>query len=650
MSISEKPSLGTAVPVFSLRTADSCGTGEFLDLIPFSDWCRACGLDLIQILPVNDTGLNNSPYSAVSAFALHPLYLRLDAIPEAKPYKGEIDALRIRLEKKKQLSYRSVIKEKTALLKKIYTENRSKILHRDDLTAWLKDNRWCHSYALFSLIRERNNYKSWKNWSAEQEIPPDHIQTLFSAEENDTWFFVWVQFNLETQLLAASEHIRSNGQMLKGDLPILMSDDSCDVWANRRIFQLDKKAGAPPDFYSDDGQNWGFPTYDWEVLQRDHYYWWQERIKNAARYYHAYRIDHVLGFFRIWTIPDNRISARMGYYEPFSLIRTEELRHLGFNDGRIAWLSQPHVPGQEIRAACHEEARTVLETCFIQIGKEDLFLFKEECRDENRMNALPFSQESRQFLLDSLRNITLLPVGEDLYFPIWSYTASRAYQTLSEHERFSLDALITKKYSESEYIWENHGTEILSKLCSASSMLVCAEDLGVIPRCVPEVLKKLNILSLKVVPWAREYDKPDHPFIPIDQLPENSVCTTSVHDSETLRMWLKSAEKQGDSQTAALFGLEGIENWDQPGNIRKVLAAVMGAGSALVILPLQDVLALLPRYADKNPEKERINIPGTVSDSNWSWRIPGSLEEWNRDTETLEQIGNILSARQKKPK
>jgi 4-alpha-glucanotransferase len=647
MNNMNKPALGVAIPVFSLRTDESCGTGEFLDLIPFSDWCRESGLDLIQILPVNDTGLNNSPYSAISAFALNPLYVRIGAIPEAASYKGELSTLRTKLEKKKHLSYRQTVREKLALLKKIYADNRKEIIGREDLVQWLKENRWCPSYALFSLIRERNNFKAWKNWPAEQDIQREHREQLFSAEEKETWFYVWLQFHLEKQLKSAADHIKSNGQYLKGDLPILMSDDSCDVWANRRIFQLDKKAGAPPDVYSEEGQNWGFPTYNWPVLQDDQYHWWKERILNAAGYYHAYRIDHVLGFFRIWTIPESAVSAKMGYYDPFSHIKAEELRHLGFNDGRIVWLTQPHVPGQEIRNNCREESRHVIETCFSQIGKEDLYLFKEELRDESQIARLEFTPDTIRFLLDGLRNITLLPVGPDIYFPVWTYTASRAYNTLSEFERFSLDALITKKYSEAEYIWENHGTEILSKLTAASDMLVCAEDLGVVPRCVPEVLRRLGILSLKVVPWTRDYEKPDHPCIPFAEYPENSVCTTSVHDSETLRQWLKTAETRKDQQTEALFGLNGLEGWDKPEVIEKVISQVLGSGSSLVIFPVQDILAVFPRYADKDPSRERINIPGTVSDENWSWRIPGTVEEWNKDKDTIEKLKRLLSARRK---
>ena len=240
--------------------------------------------------------------------------------------------------------------------------------------------------------------------------------------------------------------------------------------------------------------------------------------------------------------------------------------------------------------------------------------------------------------------MTLLPIAEDLYFPSWFHNTTRAYLSLSDSEKFSFDALLDQKTAESEYIWENHAAEILMKLRQSSDMLVCAEDLGVVPRCVPRVLNQLSILSLKVLPWTREYKEEGEPYIPFDDYPEDSVCTTSVHDAVTFRHWLK--DSSGDKTTAEFLDLPVNGNWAKPEIITGLLKTIMKTSSRIVILPLQDILSAGKKWTESDPAAERINIPGTVSDSNWAFRMKDTVEKLKTDNSINNIIDSILENRE----
>lgn len=634
---------GVAIPVFSLRSNKSCGIGEFSDLPMLGRWCQKADLEIIQILPINDTGYQESPYSALSAFALHPIFIRLDNISESKPYTNEIQVLKKNLENHKRVQFESVLTAKLDILLKIYSDNIKSIKTNQKIKLWIKDNLWVKNYAVFSTLRKKNLLTSWREWQEFTNPSERDLEKLWRDNIDKNFFHVWVQYNLENQLITAAVELDKMGISLKGDIPILMNEDSCDVWADRSYFNLNLSAGAPPDMYSADGQNWGFPIYNWENLKNDDYNWWRKRLKQAAKFYHAYRIDHVLGFFRIWNISYSMITGSMGYFNPSAYISRNDLEKIGFDDGRISWLSKPHVFEQELRDRLGPEADSVINRCLDRIGNEQIFLFNEQFNSEKALNRSNFSDNAKSVLAAMLKNVTLVKVDEKQFSLSWTYKNTRAYESLNQWEKEKIEEISSLCGARAEKIWEKNALNLLSFMKETTNMLVCAEDLGAIPDCVPSVLQKLGIFGLKVVRWAREWNLEGQPYTPIDQYPLLSVCTPAVHDSTTLRQWWY--EESDKKKLAKGIGADFLKTEPSETAVADFLFSFFNCQSAICILQIQDFFALDNSVCDKDIHFERINIPGTVQDINWSYRITPKLEDLLKNEQLQKKISSLVTLR-----
>ena len=369
---------GVAVPVAALRSEECCGAGEFADLVPLGQWCADAGLDLIQLLPVNDTGGNSSPYSAVSAFALHPLHIRLQEVPGASRYAEEIERFREEAAAFEQgargrFSYPRTLAFKLSLLARMFADNAAAIETDPAFAAWQEQNPWVVPYAVFTVLRGENESRPWATWPAMGSPTSGQILEWWESHREQCLLPAWIQYHAEIQLTAASRSLQEMGVSLKGDLPILMSEESADVWAQRRYFDLSGRAGAPPDMFSPDGQNWGFPVYDWEALARDDFRWWKERLRQAGKFFHAFRIDHVLGFFRIWRIPRGELTGLLGRFSPSAGLTQAEMQQRGFDEGRLRWLSVPHVSGAELASAFGAEAPRAAALFLRRVGTGELY-------------------------------------------------------------------------------------------------------------------------------------------------------------------------------------------------------------------------------------------------------------------------------------
>jgi 4-alpha-glucanotransferase len=357
-----KPLAGLAVPVSALRSADSCGIGEFLDLKGLGTWCSQVGLSLIQILPVNDTGSMGSPYSALSAFALNPIYIRLQDVPGITPWLLDVESFQDTYNEKPRTAYRDVLAFKDSILHAIFNTNQPQILANNALQHWIATHDWIKPYAVYYHLKQQYAQKSWLDWPAHQNLNLDEIGTLWEENKQTLYYYAWVQYHLEKQFVSAVEHLETDGIYLKGDIPILMNDDSADVWAYRQNFNLSMRAGAPPDMFATTGQHWGFPTYDWAALEATDFAWWRARLKQAEKFYHAYRIDHVLGFFRIWSVQKTESTAILGYYRPASYITRSNLQEAGFSDEAIYALAVPHLRHEELVENLGDDTDRVCKT------------------------------------------------------------------------------------------------------------------------------------------------------------------------------------------------------------------------------------------------------------------------------------------------
>jgi len=646
---------GVAVPLGALRTQHSIGVGEFPDLLELANLCKSCGIELIQLLPVNDSGFQSSPYSALTAFALHPLYLRISDMEEASGFEKHLQELKDRFENLPRFAYGPLQDAKLALLREIFNKNRKKIIANAEtgkkLHTWIQHNPWIIEYAVYRRLKDVHHGAHWNAWNHYKEVKEQHILELWNNPEyrEEHLFWVWIQEALDNQFSKVAQTIRDMGIILKGDIPILMNEDSADVWAHSELFFHNLSAGAPPEPLNPLGQNWQFPIYNWEALEKSGYAWWINRLRLASRYYDAFRIDHVLGFFRIWATSRKDTSAALGHFVPSVPLTTEELYNLGFDDSRIRWLAHPHIPTHELFEAMQGDPTTeaaVRKTCakaLNRIGNEELWLFNDTISGEIDIQALDINHLLKEYLLRAWRNRVLIPQEDGTYYPSWTYWDTRAFPTLSESERRNLESLIQQKRLESEQLWEDQGRKLLSTLLYATDMIPCAEDLGAIPDCVPRVLQELGILGLKIVRWTRRWGEWGEPYIPFSEYPELSVCTPAVHDTSTVRQWWETEVDR--EQFRQFINVPYMNDRYTPETAAILLGHIIGSASRFCIFQIQDLLHLSPEWYAEQPEDERINIPGSVNDFNWTYRLPNTLETIQQDETLISACKRLTSNR-----
>lgn len=646
---------GVLIPVFSLKSEKSCACGEFLDLKELGDWCLAAGLDTIQLLPVNDTGDDASPYNALSAFALHPLYCRIEELPElaalapadGKRIRAEVAKLRAAHADAPRVAYAVALEGKMAILRAVFELSRAGVEADKGFKAFRAANPWVEEYGAFRSLKASHARQGWQSWRAEYRSGGAAVVKKVWRDENlgaTALFHAWLQYRLERQFLDSAEYLSGIGVMLKGDIPIMMNEDSADVWAHGANFQLDQRAGAPPDMFSRLGQNWGFPIYNWDYLEAHDYDWWRRRLRQADKFYQAYRIDHVLGFFRIWTIDRHHREGLLGYFRPSLYISGGELAAAGFDQGRINWLAEPHLPGWRLRELFGERADAVADRCLRRLGDEDLYLFKPEILGERSILELPLAAGEADILLDLYRDRSLVKVDEGLWSPAWTFRDCSRYRGLSDGEKASFEDLVARRGRESEELWQKNGEKLLRFMKETVPMLTCAEDLGVIPDCVPRVLGGLGILGLRIPRWARAWGEAGQPYIRLDDYPFLSVCAPSVHDTSTLRDWWENeGEREGFWRALGLSG--PCPDRYLPQTAAKVLAKLLSCASSICMFQIQDLFALDPAYAAGDPKEERVNIPGTVQDRNWSYRMPMGVESLNANKQFADKIKELVEPR-----
>ena len=566
---------GTVIPVFSLRSEGSFGVGDFGDLRMIVDWCAKTGQNVLQILPINDTTITHTwqdsyPYNSISIYALHPQYTDLRQLPALKDetLKAKYETLRQELNALPQIDYERMMEAKMGYLQAIFKQEGATIKRRASYKKFVDDNRqWLEPYARFCFYRDKYGTATFSEWP--KSLPKADAKVL------DFWYFI--QYVLDQQMRAAHEYARKNKVILKGDIPIGISRDGVEAWVEPRYFNLNGQAGAPPDPFSDDGQNWGFPTYNWDEMLKDDCSWWVRRFRKMAEYFDAYRIDHVLGFFRIWEIPVPEKSGLMGQFAPALGMSREEIEAYGVY-GHL----------------------------------DDLFLV-----DHKRA---------------------------DRWHPRISIQTKPVYQKLSDQEKDCFNHLYNDYfYRRNNQYWYNEAMKKLPRLTQATRMLVCAEDLGMVPDCVPWVMNELRILSLEI------QSMPKDPSVRFGQLqlnPYRSVCTISTHDMPTLRQWWDEDEARTQDYFNSELHHEGPAPHPMPVSLcKEVVARHLMSPSMLCLLSLQDWLSIDEHLRLPDQNAERINIPANPRHY-WRYRMHLTIEQllkaddFNHEVTLLIKQGN----------
>ena len=575
---------GTVVPVFSLRSEGSFGVGDFGDLKQMIDWCALTQQRILQILPINDTNMtftwqDSYPYNSISIYALHPQYTDLRQLPAIKdPEKQQaFEQLRQELNALPQIDYERMNNGKLAYLREIYAQEGAKIMKTKAFKTFFDANReWLVPYAAFCHYRDLYGTAIFNEWPdhhtlSEKEREEMSKPTTKIYKEISFWYFV--QFNLDQQMRGAHEHARKHGIILKGDIPIGISRDGVEAWVEPKYFNLNGQAGAPPDAFSADGQNWGFPTYNWDEMMKDGCSWWVRRFRKMSEYFDAYRIDHVLGFFRIWEIPMPHKSGLMGQFSPALGMSREEIEGYG----------------------------------------------------------VPF--RDNLFLVDHKRN--------DRWHPRIAVQFQEGYQQLNEGEQFNFNRLYNDYfYRRNNQFWYQEAMKKLPRLTQATRMLVCAEDLGMVPDCVPWVMNELRILSLEIQSMPKD---PKYRFGRLSHNPYRSVCTISTHDMATLRQWWDEDEGRTQDYFNSILHRGDAAPHPLPGWLAKeIVSRHLTSPSMLCLLSLQDWLSIDEELRLPDANAERINIPANPRHY-WRYRMHMTIEQLMKEEKFNQEITELIT-------
>ena len=570
---------GTVVPVFSLRSEGSFGVGDFGDLKLMIEWCDKTRQRILQVLPITDTNMTGTwqdsyPYNSISIYALHPQYCDLRQLPAIKDEqkRAEMEQLRQELNALPQIDYERMFKAKMDYLRIVFAQEWTSVQRRPDYKKFFEENKeWLVPYAAFCYYRDLYGTAEFSKWPKGATVANTQKSTFKDKKQLQFWYYV--QYCLDSQMHAAHAHARAHRVILKGDIPIGISRDGVEAWVEPKYFNLNGQAGAPPDPFSADGQNWGFPTYNWDEMLKDNCQWWVRRFRKMAEYFDAYRIDHVLGFFRIWEIPMPEKSGLMGQFAPALGMSIEEIAGYGvqFNEGL--------------------------------------------------------------FLVDHKRN--------DRWHPRIAVQYQEAFEQLSDEQKFCFNRLYNDYfYRRNNQFWYQEAMKKLPRLTQATRMLVCAEDLGMVPDCVPWVMNELRILSLEIQSMPKDSK---YRFGRLSHNPYRSVCTISTHDMPTLRQWWdEDYERTQDYYGASTLHRSGEAPHPLPGWLAKdIVSRHLTSPSMLCLLSLQDWLSIDEKLRLPDANAERINIPANPRHY-WRYRMHLTIEQLMAADELNNEISTLI--------
>ena len=648
---------GTLVPVFSLRSKTSYGVGDFGDLKKMIDWVAVTHQRVLQVLPINDTTTTHTwtdsyPYSCISIFALHPQYVDLTQLPTLKDGKkrNNFEALRQELNALEQIDYERVNEAKLKYLYEVYLQEGEKMMQGKAFKQFFADSeQWLVPYAQYCYLRDKYGTADFSTW-------PDHhvwdekerkvLSTPTSKEYKEVAFFYFVQFVLNEQMEVVHAYAREKGVILKGDIPIGVNRNGCDVWMEPKYFNLNGQAGAPPDDFSVNGQNWGFPTYNWDEMLKDGCQWWVRRFQNMNKFFDAYRIDHVLGFFRIWEIPVEAVHGLLGQFAPSLGMSREEIESYGltFHEDQF---TKPFISDWILERVFRDRAEEVKQR-FLNHTHDDIYELRPEVDTQRKVEAVFAGKtaESDIWLRDGLyaliSNVLFVRDRKDAnkFHPRISAQFDFTYEALYDSDKEVFNRIYNDYYyRRNNQFWYREAMKKLPRLVEATRMLVCAEDLGMVPDCVPWVMNNLKILSLEL----QSMPKDSHVrFGYLNNNPYRSVCTISSHDMPTLRQWWDEDYERTQAYYNSMLYRGGAAPHPLPGWLaRDIISRHLMSPSMLCILSIQDWLAIDEklRLADQNAE--RINIPANPKHY-WRYRMHVSIEDLMQNTDFRENLTELV--------
>jgi len=646
---------GVAIPVFSLRSEEGMGIGEFADLKKMADWAAAAGMKMVQILPVNDTTATRTwadsyPYAAISVFALHPLYLRVADMDGSERVIDDVVARKQQaLNRQSEVDLEAVLTLKEKLTRALYKQQKKTFFQRKSFQGYYAANKhWLDAYAVFCYLRDTHGTADFSQWGDDAEYRPEQIEKMCSPDSKvfaEVGYWLYIQYHLDKQLREATAYAHQKGVIMKGDIPIGIYRHSVDAWVAPHLYHMDAQAGAPPDPFSETGQNWGFPTYNWPEMAKDNYQWWRDRMTQLSRYFDTYRIDHILGFFRIWQIPQDQVAGTMGYFYPAIPVSREEFtqRGLAFDYDRYCL---PYITDAVLVDLFGTEADAV-KAIFLE-PHGDRYQFRESLHSQRAI--LTYLEEHSElqpwkdalFALMANRLFIVEPDrGEGALHPRIELMKTSSFANLDPYARQQIHELyIDYYYRRQEDFWRSQAMEKLPALRDATDMLICGEDLGMVPACVPDVMRILSILSLEIQRMSKNSETE---FLQEVDIPYLSVASPSTHDMSPIRAWWQEEDwayiQRFYEQELKLEGNHPMQC--EPYVAQAIIRQHLQWPSMWTVFPLQDLLAMDGRLRLEDPFAERINIPADPNHY-WRYRMHLTLEELSEEKPFMYLVRAML--------
>lgn len=621
---------GLNIHLSSLRSSSGWGTGTYTDLIELSDWAATAGFKMIQLLPVNDTITNGQnedsyPYAAISAFALHPYHLdvRKLLIQTGVQLPDEMEAEASRLNALKKIDFQGVYQHRMKALRMIYEADG--LSFKDDF-AWFDffdfNREWLVPYAVFCYLRDQHQTADHTQWGEHAIYDEESIHAMAepgSSHYAGIAFYYYLQFHLHLQFKEAVYHIHTHDMVLKGDLPIGVGRHSVETWMYKHLFHLNQQSGAPPDAFSAGGQNWNFPTYHWEAMQQDEYRWWRKRLETMSAYFDAVRIDHVIGLFRIWSIPLGHRTGELGLFHPAKGFTAHELAAAGLHMNEERFCT-PFINAAVLYFYFREDKARVTETYFEDNRFKAAFNSMASLEAWLREHPDPFEDALR----DLMANVIFFKEGDVYHFRM-NMQQTPSFQSLPEDQKHILNELYHQYFGERQYdVWLKSGTEKLQMMKQATTMMLCAEDLGMVPSMVPGVLEKMDVLSLYV---ERMPHRMEERFANPAHAPYISVVTPSTHDMEPIALWWQQHPGNAQYYYQHVLHQEGpVPAVCTPELVKLILQRQLQSPAMWVVFLLQDVLIADKDLHIDDPTHYRINDPGN-DDHVWDYRVHITVEE-----------------------
>ena len=649
---------GVAVPVFSLRSKNGLGIGEYTDIKLLVDWAVKTNMKLVQVLPVNDTIVTKTwkdsyPYRAISVFALHPMFINVNAIATLKDKKAATRLKRktTELNKLEAIDFEKVFEAKMEFFRLLFNQEKNNFIKNKDAKSFIEKNKnWLKPYAAFCHLRDINGTAVFQDWKKYSVYSGQVIKDLCSPKSkayDEILFYYFLQFHAHQQLFGATEYARQNGVVLKGDLPIGIARESSDAWVAPHLYNMNGQAGAPPDFYSENGQNWGFPTYNWEEMSKDGFEWWRQRMTKLAEYFDALRIDHILGFFRIWEIPTDQVIGTMGVFNPRLPYSREELRTFGLFGG-LSRYTQPYIRGHFLRDLFGSDADYVRKT-FLHELEFSIFALKEFVDTQRKIKDLFANDDNyadkkhlEAGLMKLVSEVLLLeePGSHGTAFnPRITLSTTRSFKELTPNEQAIFENLYNEyHFNRHNEFWRQQAEWKLPALLQATNMFICGEDLGMIPASVPGVMQKLNILTLEIQRMA----KGDTEFGEPESYPYTSVCSPSCHDMATVRGWWE----EDYERSTKFFHLHLDPNNPAPQACTPSVVETINwqhleSPSMWAIFPIQDLVGMNADLRRADANAEQINDPSNP-EHYWRFRFHLNLEDLLKEEELNGKVGSMV--------